>query len=144
MDPGTSIYIADSRVQFVLDDSNIFFWQDDSDWDWSCTMCASKANDMLDKYVTSNGSMPAEIKNNTINIFWGGNFTGSYSGQAFALGSKTWIWERDSKYTYYSGWDGPQKVIDNLSHELGHTLGLLHNFGTQCDICSDNDPSTTP
>lgn len=47
--PGTSIYIPDSRVQFVLDESNIFFWQDDDDWDWSCGFCHDKAEDIYDE-----------------------------------------------------------------------------------------------
>lgn len=34
VDPGTSAYIPDSRIQFVLEDENIFFWEDDDDWDW--------------------------------------------------------------------------------------------------------------
>jgi|GEM_PF-3303167 len=140
--PGTSAYIPDSRVQFVLEEENIFFWQDDEDWDWSCGLCGTKADDMLDKYVTTNVGMPDIIKNNTLNIFWGGNYSGVVG--AATTGYKTWLYQTSPYNAYTAGGDGPEKVKRNLIHELGHSLGLNHNFDTQCDECSDNDGSIDP
>lgn len=139
---GTTPWITESKIQFVLED--IFFWDgDNADWDWSCGSCSTKANDIYDEYITSNPSVSVTIKNNTLNIFWGGNYTSS-SGAASGLDSKKWIWMRDVYYTYLNDAQYEEKIPDLLGHEISHSLGLSHNFqdgphGDQCYCnCIDN------
>lgn len=86
---------------------------------------------MLEKYVTDNPQMSDEVKNNTLNIFWGGNFEGVVGGATGS--SKSFLYQTSPYFAFYNGWDGPEKVKDNLAHELAHNLGLIYNFIVPAD-----------
>lgn len=76
---------------------------------------------------------------------------GCCSGRASGFGTQGWI-HSGSWYSHYldaGPTQGHWKVPQHFMHELGHALGLQHNFhggvsGYQCDDCFDNDPNGLP
>lgn len=135
----SSPYVADSRVRVRLD--TLFYHRDSKAWD-----CSSDIDSpyMRDRYVDGDSTLNYLQKYQTLPIFIGANnpVTGGHSRN---MGDRGYIAVRG----YYENFlrQPLQLSTDecgrNLVHELGHCLGLAHNFtggpeGEQCDNCDDN------
>lgn len=142
---GTTPYIQDARVAIVLE--HIYYHHHSVDWAYA------DAGAMWTKYVVNDYDglgITADDKNNVEHIFLSGS-TGTGGGRASGIGTQGWI-SHVGWYPHYQAngagsysW-GP---VGNFIHELGHALGLTHNFhggtaGYQCDACTDNDPTGLP
>lgn len=142
----TSPHINDSRIRLSLD--SIYFHQDSILWDFSGSGNYTTANLVYNKYIVNNTELSQEEKFQTLHIFVGDNInSGSAGGWASGIGSKKYIATRGyyDNYSENSYEMALYSCAKNITHEIGHSFGLYHNFhggsaGSQCDDCSDNDP----
>ena len=134
-----SAFIPDSRVRIRPD--SIFYHQDSKAWDCSVEIPSLY---MRERYVDGDSTLDYKQKYQTLPVFIGANnpVTGGHSSN---IGERGFIAVRG----YYENFrDKPYvEALDecgrNLVHELGHCLGLIHNFtggpdGDQCDNCDDD------
>jgi hypothetical protein len=135
----SSQYVADSRVRIRLD-TLIYHW-DTRAWDCSVEIDAPY---MRDRYIDGDSLLDYQQKYQTLPIFIGANNL-VIGGHSRNIGDRGYIAVRG----YFESFlQQPLAIaIDecgrNLVHELGHCLGLSHNFtggpgGEQCDNCDDN------
>lgn len=135
----SSPYVEDIRVRIRLD--TLFYHRDSMAWD-----CAAEINSpyMRDRYVDSDTTLDYQEKYQTLPVFIGANNTIA-GGHSRNIGDRGYIAVR-GYYESFSLRTLPQAIDEcgrNLVHELGHCLGLDHNFtggpgGDQCDKCADN------
>jgi len=135
----SSSFIADTRVRIRLD--TVFYHQDSKAWDCSRGI---EADYMREKYVDGDTSLNYQQKYQTLPIFIGANNPVA-GGNSLDIGDRGYIAVRGYFENFLS--QALPLAIDecgrNLVHELGHCLGLSHNFsggpgGDQCDTCIDN------
>lgn len=134
-----SPYIPDGGFRIRLD--TVYYHRDTHAWDCSNGIDAPY---MRELYVDQDTQMTYRQKYRTLPVFIGGNHPVT-GGETMGLGDKGYIAVRGYYYQYIS--QGIEAATDecgrNLVHELGHCLGLPHNFsggpnGEQCDNCEDN------
>lgn len=134
-----SAFVGDTRVRVRLD--TIYYRHDSRAWDCSSAIDSPY---IRDQYIDGDPGLSYQDKYQTLPIFIGGNYN-VIGGHSRNIGDRGYIAVRG----YYENFmTQPRDVaIDecgrNLVHELGHCLGLVHNFqggpgGDQCDDCDDN------
>jgi len=134
-----SPFVADLRVRIRVD--TIFYHRDTRAWDCSREIDSPY---MRDLYVDGDTTLNYQQKYQTLPVFIGANnpLTGGHSRN---LGDRGYIAVRGYFESFLR--QPLAQAVDecgrNLIHELGHCLGLAHNFtggpgGDQCDDCEDN------
>jgi len=134
-----SPFIPDALVRIRID--TILFISDQRAWDASVDV---EAPYIRERYIDNNKKLNYRQKYQTLPIFISGNHTVA-GGHAMGIGSKWYIAVRGYYHQYLSlpRTQAVEECGKNLIHELGHCLGLMHNFrggphGEQCDFCEDN------
>lgn len=134
-----SAFIADSRVRIRLD--TIYFHRDTRAWDCSADIDGPY---MRDQYVDADSLLNYQQKYQTLPIFIGGNYQ-VIGGHSRNIGDRGYIAVRGfyEKYLSLPNELSVDECGRNLVHEIGHCIGLSHNFtggpgGDQCDECEDN------
>jgi len=137
--PYSSVYVKDAGIELNLD--TIYFSRDNYAWN-SDSILQSEYIDSL--YVWNNKEMDYIQKHKTLHIFVTGNYH-VVGGHVANIGDKRFIATRGFYHVYKNR--SKQIALSlcwrNIIHELGHALGLKHNFqggtsGDQCDDCEDN------
>lgn len=137
--PVSSAYIASTGLQLRID--SIFYHNDRHAWDCSAGI---DSHYMRAVYVDQDTSLNYKQKHQTLHVFLGDNYS-ILGGHNSLLGDKRFIAMR-GMFTEYKNRpynDALRDCARGLLHELGHSLGLSHNFsggahGNQCDECEDN------
>lgn len=134
-----SVYVPDARVRIRVD--TIYFHADYAAWDASVDIMAPYIRQV---YIDDNEEFSYRQKYQTLPVFISGNHS-VVGGHTMGIGSKWYIAVRGYYHQYRSRPrdQAVEECAKNLIHELGHCLGLLHNFqggphGEQCDQCDDN------
>jgi|GEM_PF-1059223 len=134
-----SPYVGDAKVRIRLD--TLFFHHDTYAWDCSEEI---HADYMRSRYIDRDSTLTYRQKYQTLPVLIGANYP-IVGGFNSTLGDKTYIAVRGYFYSFEHT-DRTKAVEEcgkNLIHELGHSMGLSHNFrggphGDQCDRCDDN------
>ena len=135
----SSPFVPSLHLQLHLD--TIYFHRDTYAWDCSDSLDSEY---MRTQYVDLNKCLSYQEKYQTLPIFFGDNYR-IVGGHVSAIGSKRLIAMR-GVYSMYTRNGRDRTLFEcgrNIFHELGHALGLNHNFqggpaGDQCDECDDN------
>jgi hypothetical protein len=137
--PVPSPYMKDAGFRIRLD--TIYFHKDSYAWDCSGEIDASY---MRSNYVDRNPGLDYRQKYQTLPVLLGAN-NPVVGGHSRTIGDKGYIAMRGFYHQYL---DQSREVAlmecaRNLFHEIGHCVGLMHNFrsdggGNQCDPCDDN------
>ncbi|MFO7616698.1 MAG: hypothetical protein R6V75_05560 [Bacteroidales bacterium] len=134
-----SPFIPDALVRIRVD--TIYFIADQRAWDASFDV---EAPYIRERYVDNNKQLDYRQKYQTLPVFIAGNHPVA-GGHSMGIGTKWYIAVRGYYHQYLSlpRAEAVEECAKNLIHELGHCLGLLHNFrggphGEQCDFCEDN------
>ncbi len=134
-----SPYIKSIDTRLVVD--TILFHNDSYAWNCSDSLDSEY---MRTVYVDKNEWMNYQEKHQTLPIFLGDNYH-IVGGHVSDIGSKRLIAMRGI-YSMYQNIGFEKTIYEvgrNIFHEIGHALGLNHNFqggasGEQCDQCEDN------
>ncbi|MCY7409522.1 MAG: hypothetical protein LH473_04560 [Chitinophagales bacterium] len=121
-------HIIDSRIQFSL--NGIYYHQDNSNY-------------ILDPCDAGYTNITYGINTQSeINIYFYGEQDATLNGCATTpstnLAYIQWIGIDDAIYTYPQGFGA---LVTELSHELGHNLGLLHTYAPTC--CPESCTTTS-
>ncbi len=137
--PVSSPYIPDAGFRIRVD--TVFFHRDSHAWDCSVDIDAPY---MRTRYVDQDSSLSYWQKYQTLPVFIGGNIS-VVGGHSRNIGDKGYIGMRGfyEQYLQNEYAVAVEESAKNLLHEIGHTVGLMHNFrggsgGDQCDTCEDN------
>jgi hypothetical protein len=135
----TTDYVPSLGIQIIVD--TILFHQDN--YAWNCEKNIDSEY-MRKRYVDQDTSLNYRQKHQTLPVFIGGNYP-VVGGHNSMSGNKRYIALR-GLFSEYQNKEYKHAVYEcsrNLLHEIGHALGLSHNFregehGDQCDECEDN------
>lgn len=135
----SSPYIPSMNLQIQVD--TVYYHQDTYAWDCSDSLDSEY---MWRQFVALNPDLDYRAKYQTLPILIGDNYP-VMGGHVSKLGSKRFVAMR-GMYSLYERAGMESAVFEcgrNLFHEIGHALGLNHNFqggvsGDQCDECEDN------
>ncbi len=135
----SSAFVPTMNIRLFVD--TVYFHQDSYAWD-----CGERIDSeyMRKLYVDQDSTLSYQQKYQTLPVFIGGNYP-RVGGHNSIPGDKRYIAMR-GLFNEYLQKDYNQAVFEcarNLLHEIGHSLGLSHNFqggehGSQCDECEDN------
>lgn len=145
LDTGTSPYIKNAKIKISLE--NIYFHKHTEDAFFN----PNSASFMFKKYVIQDEDqyqLSEHDKYNVQHVFLvaqdnstgGGRQVGGLGHQG-CLVQKGWY----AHYLKFGANHAHWGSVGNFIHEMGHALGLPHNFQQengrkQCDACDDNDP----
>ncbi len=137
--PFSSAYVSDARVRIHLD--TVYFHRDQRAWDASEEIDAWY---MRDQFIDFDTVKSYRQKHQTLPVFFAGNHP-VVGGFTSNLGDKLFVAMRGcyARYLMLPEDEALEECAKNLLHELGHSMGLAHNFqggayGDQCDTCEDN------
>ncbi|MCD6346270.1 MAG: zinc-dependent metalloprotease [Bacteroidales bacterium] len=135
----SSTYVHSLNIKIRID--SIFFHQDS--YAWNCEEQIDSEY-MRRHYIDKNSLLTYRQKFQTLPIFIGGNYP-MVGGHNSLPGNKRYIAMRGlyNEYVQKAYNEAVYECARNLLHEIGHSLGLSHNFqggehGNQCDECEDN------
>ncbi|MCK5821478.1 MAG: zinc-dependent metalloprotease [Bacteroidales bacterium] len=135
----SSGYVKSMNLQIHVDTT--IYHNDTYAWDCSDSLDSEY---MRRVYVDMDTNMTYRQKHQTLHIFFGGNYP-ILGGHVSLPGTKRLIAMRGvfSNFQHLGSDRAIFQCGRNLFHEIGHALGLEHNFqggpsGDQCDICNDN------
>jgi len=135
----SSAYVKSMNISLVLD--TIYYHRDSYAWDCSDSL---DSDYMRRFYVDENIELDYKQKHQTLPILFGSNYQ-IVGGHVYLPGSKKFIATRGYYHSMVSKTRNQalEECGKNLLHELGHAMGLMHNFhsgpsGDQCDECEDN------
>ena len=129
-----SEYIKSTGIQIRID--SFFFHKDNYAWDCSEDIDSYYMRSM---FVDADSSLDYKQKYQTLPIFIGSNYN-IIGGHNSLIGDKRFIAMRGlyNEYQSRAHGDAVRDCSRGILHELGHSLGLSHNFsggpsGDQCD-----------
>ncbi len=143
-DPASSgPHIPDSKIRLHLND--IYFYQDNDLYNYALQRNRDRivADSIYNHVIQNRTDLSVIDKEHTLHVIMLPGGQSCCSGQASWFADKEWIVMRGYDYTFNWGASPVNEVVGHFIHEVGHSLGLYHNFqngqhGTQCDDCADN------
>jgi len=143
--------VIDSRIRFVL--NKVCFYKSDDLYTYPNRKGTNLSNlviaidSIYNNVILIRQDLSSVDKYNTLHLIMIPKFDDPIGGMARGLSDNKWVELKGYEYSF--NWAASKAVsiheqADHLIHEVGHALGLQHNFFEpppkypQCDDCGDN------
>ncbi len=127
--PGTSPHVQESKIEFEV--SDFYFYQSDGMWNFQRNDPNTPewddrelADSIYDNVIIANPNLDNTTKYHTEHLLLGEGIEPFYRGGFAYVGIARYVYLRG----YYRDRGNISTLRSHLSHEIGHVLGLQHNF----------------